>query len=129
MLLGCLAFLASPLLKRWVASSKPAHLVVSVAVVAVGVGVLIVARPAPAGERPNTVNVLVAVGPIGTGTTARDALDSGRIALQPIRLVDVRRDAIGNIKVIKDMVTVRRIRPGEQLTMQQFGASDGPATP
>jgi flagella basal body P-ring formation protein FlgA len=92
-----------------------------VAVLAVGVAVLIVAQPAPAGESRDPVSVLIAVRPIAAGTTAREALDSGRVALKVFPTVDVRRDAIGNIQVINDEVARRTIRPGEQLTTAQFG--------
>jgi pilus assembly protein CpaB len=107
-------------------------LVAAVLVAALGTAlVLVYARGADAraADRFDTVDVLVAVAPIGAGETVGDADAAGKLAVRPVS-----RDALldgheTDAAALADQVALVPIYPGEQMIAAKLGSASEAAAP
>ena len=107
-------------------------LVGAVLVAALGTGlVLVYARGADAraADRFDTVDVLVAVAPIGAGETVGDADAAGKLAVRPVA-----RDALldgheADAGALADEVALVAIYPGEQVIAAKLGPASEATAP
>jgi pilus assembly protein CpaB len=107
-------------------------LVAAVLVAALGTAlVLVYARGADAraADRFDTVDVLVAVAPIGAGETVGDADAAGKLAVRPVS-----RDALldgheTDAAALADQVALVPIYPGEQVIAAKLGSASEAAAP
>jgi pilus assembly protein CpaB len=107
-------------------------LVSAVLVAALGTGLVLVyahGADARAAERFDTVDVLVAVAPIGAGETVGAADAAGKLAVRPVS-----RDALldgheADAAALADQVALVPIYPGEQIIAAKLGSASEAAAP
>lgn len=107
-------------------------LVAAVLVAALGTGLVVLyahGADARAADRFDTVDVLVAVAPIGAGETVSDADAAGKLAVRPVPQDALLDGHESDVSALGDQVALVPIYPGEQLIAAKLGSASEAAAP